>query len=201
MTVTRHDTRLLLDSSYAPGPPVLPSAVSGGVGGSRERRKSCQAGLVPPRVKAWLLLTVALLKSLVRRLFNNGGGIAAFRAAYDADGLPPVTASERAELVTFSRCIACGICDRGESERIAASGGAYRGVMPLMLSASRSMPEFRAAAYSLSFVSDEVLAEKELTCPAQVPMRRIAAFLRAKANEVGGAWPLPPRIDSLKPPA
>jgi hypothetical protein len=154
---------------------------------------------VPPRLKAWLLLTVAMLKSFVRRVLRRPSGLAAFRAAYDADGLPPVTPEERAELVTFSRCLACGLCDRGESERIAASGGAYRGVMPLMLSASRSMPDFRAAAYSLSFVSDEVLAEKEKTCPAAVPMRRIAAFLRAKANEVGGPWPLPARTESLKP--
>ena len=155
---------------------------------------------MPARLKAWLLLTLAMMKALLRRAFGNKSGIAAFRRAYDADGLPPVTASERAELATFSRCLACGMCDRGEGERIAASGGAYRGVMPLMLSASRSMPDFRAAAYSLSFVSDEVLAEKEKICPAQVPMRRIAAFLRAKANEVGGPWPLPARIDSLPPP-
>ena len=156
---------------------------------------------MPPRLKAWLLLTVAMIQSLLRRLFGRASGIAAFRRAYDADGLPPVTAAERAELTTFSRCIACGICDRGESERIAASGGAYRGVMPLMLAASRSMPDFRAAAYSLGFVTDEVLAEKEGSCPAQVPMRRVAAFLRAKSDEVGGAWPLPPRIESLPPPA
>jgi hypothetical protein len=146
-----------------------------------------------------MLLTLAMLKSLLRRLFGKAGGIAAFRRAYDADGLPPVTLAERAELSTFSRCLACGLCDRGESERIAASGGAYRGVMPLILSASRSMPDFRAAAYSLSFVSDEVLAEKERACPAAVPMRRVAAFLRAKAAEVGGPWPLPSRIQSLPP--
>jgi hypothetical protein len=71
--------------------------------------------------------------------------------------------------------------------------------MPLMLSASRSMPDFRAAAYSLSFVSDDVLATKEPLCPTRVPMRRIAAFIRDQANEVGGPWPLPPRIDSLPP--
>lgn len=196
MTVTRHDTPAFA-LSYGPGPSVLPRAGIRAVAG----RGTCQSALVPPRLKAWLLLTVALLKSLVRRLFGKAGGIEAFRANYDADGLPPVSAEERAELPTFSRCIACGICDRGESERIAASGGAYRGVMPLMLSASRSMPEFRAAAYSLSFVSDEVLAEKERACPANVPMRRIAAFLRAKADEVGGPWPLPARTESLKPPS
>ena len=156
---------------------------------------------MPPRLKAWLLLTIAMLKSLLARLFGRAGGIAAFREAYDADGLPPVTAEERAEFASFSRCIACGICDRGEGDRIAASGGAYRGVMPLMLSGSRSMPDFRAAAYSLSFVSDDVLAEKEQSCPANVPMRRIARFLRAKADEVGGPWPLPARIESLQPPA
>lgn len=141
-----------------------------------------------------------MVQSIVKRLFGKASGIAAFRRNYDADGLPPVTAEERREVTSFSRCLACGICDRGESERIAASGGAYRGVMPLMLSASRSMPDFRAAAYSLSFVTDEALAEKEKSCPAQVPMRRIAAFLRAKANEVGGPWPLPPHVDSLRPP-
>ena len=160
---------------------------------------ACQPGQVPPRLKAWLLLSWALVKSLVRRAFGKAGGIAAFRQAYDADGLPPVTGAERLEFASFSRCIACGICDRGESGRIAASGGAYRGVMPLMLSASRSMPDFRAAAYSLSFVSDEVLAEKERSCPSNVPMRRIAAFLRAKADEVGGAWPLPPHVESIRP--
>ncbi len=155
---------------------------------------------MPARLKAWLLLALAMMKALLRRMFGHKSGIAAFRQAYDADGLPPVTASERAEFSAFSRCIACGICDRGEADRIAASGGAYRGVMSLMLSASRSMPEFRAAAYSLSFVSDDVLLGKESACPAQVPMRRVAAFLRAKADEVGGPWPLPSRIDSLPPP-
>jgi succinate dehydrogenase/fumarate reductase-like Fe-S protein len=154
---------------------------------------------VPPRLKAWLLLTLSMLQSLLKRALGRPSGIAAFRKAYDADGLPPVTSAEREEVASFSRCVACGLCDRGESERIAASGGAYRGVMSLMLSASRSMPDFRAAAYSLSFVSDEVLAEKERVCPTQVPMRRIARFLRAKADEVGGPWPLPARVDSLRP--
>ena len=150
-------------------------------------------------MKAWLLLTWALLKSLLARLFGRAHGIAAFRANYDGDGLPPVTAQERREFPSFSRCVACGICDRGEAERIAASGGAYRGVMSLMLSASRSMPDFRAAAYSASFVSDEALAAKEPLCPAEVPMRQVVRFLRAKADEVGGPWPLPPHVESLRP--
>lgn len=155
---------------------------------------------MPPRLKALLLLAAYLLKTIGRRLFTrNKSGIAAFRAAYDADGLPPVSPEERAAMPAFSRCIACGLCDRGEAERIQASGGAYRGVMALVLAGSRSMPDYRAAAYSFSFVSDEVLAQKELICPTQVPFRAIARFVRDKAGAVGGALPLPGRIESLPP--
>jgi hypothetical protein len=102
-------------------------------------------------------------------------------------------------MTAFGRCIACGLCDRGEADRIARSGGAYRGVMALVLAASRSMPDFRAAAYSFSFVPDEVLAEKERICPTGVPFRDIARFVRDKASAVGGPLPLPERVASLPP--
>src|SRR5260221_5129831 len=155
---------------------------------------------MPPRLKAILLLALFLMKAVLRRLFTNRkSGIAAFRANYDADGLPPVSSAEREEMPAFSRCIACGLCDRGEASRIEASGGAYRGVMALVLAGSRSMPDYRAAAYSFGFVSDEVLAEKEKICPTGVPFRALARFVRNKASAVGGALPLPERIDSLPP--
>jgi hypothetical protein len=155
---------------------------------------------MPPRLKAILLLALYLVKTVFRRLFtHNKSGIAAFRANYDADGLPPVSLDEREEMPAFSRCIACGLCDRGEAQRIEASGGAYRGVMALVLAGSRSMPDYRAAAYSFSFVTDDVLAEKEKICPTGVPFRSIARFVRDKASAVGGPLPLPARIDSLPP--
>ena len=52
-------------------------------------------------------------------------GIALFHENYEADRLPAVDAADRARLATFSRCFACGLCDVGEAERIAASRGAY----------------------------------------------------------------------------
>lgn len=152
------------------------------------------------RVKALVLLALSLVVTIVRRTFGRRGtGIRAFRENYDADGLPPVTPAERAAMSGFHRCIACALCDRGEAERIARSGGAYRGVMALMLSGSRSMPDFRAASYSFSFVPESVLAEKETICPTGVPMVAIARFVRAKAEAVGGPLPLPPRVSSLPP--
>jgi hypothetical protein len=156
---------------------------------------------VPARFKALWLLAWTLVLTLVRRLLRPSAGLTAFRENYDGDGLPPVTPQERATMATFSRCIACGMCDRGEAERIRASGGAYRGVMPLMLAASRSMPDYRAAAYSFSFVSAEVLEAKEAVCPTRMPMLAVARFVRAKADQVGGPLPLPPRVTSLPPRA
>jgi hypothetical protein len=145
------------------------------------------------------LLTCAVIGTLLRRATPPGGGLLQFRVNYDPEGLPPVTEEEREALSEFGRCIACGLCDRGEAERIKKSGGAYRGLMPLMLAASRSMPDFRAAAYSFSFVSEEVLGEKERLCPTRMPMRKVARFVRDKAEEVGGPLPLPTRIASLPP--
>jgi hypothetical protein len=57
--------------------------------------------------------------------------------------------------------------------------------MDLMLASSRSMPDYDAAARSFAAVGDERLAELETRCPTQVPMRKVAAFVRAKASEVG----------------
>lgn len=152
---------------------------------------------VSGRLKAFLLLALALLRTLVRRAFGGGrGGIAAFRENYDADGLPPLSGEERSELGSFGRCIACGLCDRGEAGRIAASGGAYRGVMSLILAGSRSMPDFRAAAVAFDHVPEDVLADKELLCPTGVPFRRIAQFVREKADEVGGPLLLPSAVSS-----
>jgi hypothetical protein len=152
------------------------------------------------RIKALFLLALALVKTLLGRVFSGKhDGIAAFRKNYDADGLPPVTPDERSAMVAFQRCVACGLCDRGESERIARSGGAYRGVMGLVIAGSRSMPEFRAAAYGFDFVPEEVLAEKERICPVRIPFRRVAAFVRDKAAAVGGPLPLPSHVASLPP--
>jgi hypothetical protein len=138
---------------------------------------------VPPRIKALFLLAFALVRTLLRRAVGGGrDGLRSFRKNYAADGLAPVTLEERNKMADFGGCIACGICDRGESVRIARSQGAYAGVMEAVLAASRSMPDYAAATIAFSHVSDELLTEKERTCPTAVPMRQIAAFVRDKAS-------------------
>ena len=145
---------------------------------------------MPPRLKAFLLLASTLVRTLIRRLLGQGRrGLAAFRENYAADGLAPLSVEDRADLPTMSGCIACGVCDRGESARIAASNGAYPGVMALILAGSRSMPDFAAAAIGFAHVPDAILAEKETRCPTGVPMRRIARFVREKAGEARVSLP------------
>ena len=68
------------------------------------------------------------------------------------------------------------------AERIRQSGGAYRGVMPIVLAASRSMPGVQVAAAGLKWVSPDVLRRKEADCPADVPIARIARFMTERAR-------------------
>jgi hypothetical protein len=136
------------------------------------------------RAHALVILAWALLRTLVTSLLGRRRGLADFRRSYAADRLPPVSSEERAVLVRAGSCLACGLCDVGEGAAIARSVGAYAGVMDLMLASSRSMPDYDAAARSFASVTDERLAVLERRCPARVPMRDVAAFVRAKADQV-----------------
>ena len=136
------------------------------------------------RLHALLILAWALVRSLLSPLFGARRGLSDFRRSYASDRLPPVTADERRYLPQLSGCIACGLCNVGEGMRVAGSRGVYAGVMDLMLATSRSMPDYDAAARSFEAIGNERLAELELRCPARVPMRQLASFVRAKAAEV-----------------
>lgn len=136
------------------------------------------------RVHALFILGWAFVKSLVIRLFGSPRGIAQFEENYRADRLPAVTPEEReTELPAFSGCIACGLCDVGEGERIARSNGAYPGLMQLILGSSRSMPDYDAAALGFAHVPEDVLRDREAICPTGVPMRRLARFVATKAQQ------------------
>lgn len=134
------------------------------------------------RLNAILLLALSFVRTMLVNLFGGRRGLQGFHENYAADRLAAISREERNALPSWSGCIACGLCNVGEGERIAASRGAYQGVMDLMLASSRSMPDYDAAARSFSFVPDERLGELEDRCPTRVPMRAIARFVRSKAR-------------------
>ncbi|HTJ80226.1 MAG TPA: hypothetical protein VL400_00845 [Polyangiaceae bacterium] len=140
--------------------------------------------VVSGRALAAWVLAGALVRVLVARAFGAFTGLGLFRANYGPDRLPPVDPSEREAMASFGRCIACGRCDVGEAERVAASRGEYPGVMQFVLASSRSMPDFDAAERALAWVPEDVLVAKDRICPAGVPISRLARFVRAKAAAV-----------------
>jgi hypothetical protein len=137
------------------------------------------------RVLALVVLAWSLIKVLVGRFFGRKTGLPLFHENYDADGLPALDADERERMRRFERCIACGRCDIGEAERIAASGGRYAGLMPIVLASTRNMPDYDAAVEALSFIPDTELVRKEKVCPTGVPFADLAKFVRAKAISRG----------------
>jgi succinate dehydrogenase/fumarate reductase-like Fe-S protein len=139
------------------------------------------------RVQALFILAWALVRSLLAPLLGKRRGLADFERSYGPDRLPALSLEERDLVTKMGGCIACGLCNVGEGAAMTRSKGAYRGVMDLMLASSRSMPDYDAALRSFDAVSDARLGELEGRCPAHVPMRRVAAFVRAKAAQMQAA--------------
>lgn len=137
--------------------------------------------MISGRALALVVLAWSLVKVLVGRLFGRKTGLPLFHENYDADGLPALDSAERERMPQFERCIACGRCDVGEAERIASSGGRYAGLMPIVLAASRSMPDYEAAVEALNFIPESELKRKEKVCPTGVPFVELAKFVRVKA--------------------
>jgi hypothetical protein len=134
------------------------------------------------RIKALFLLAFALLRTLWRLVWHRHiDGLARFRENYAEDGLTSLNEHERQQMRHFGRCIACGRCDRGDAPRVLASKGTFRGTMGLVLAASRSMPDYRAAARGFAHLSEAELEMKERLCPTRVPIRELARFVQANA--------------------
>jgi hypothetical protein len=144
--------------------------------------KDSGVGVLSGRALALALLAWSFLKVLAKLLFTRQPpGLERFHENYDTEGLAPIDPDERDAIERFSACIACGRCDLGEAERIAASRGQYPGLMQLVLASSRSMPDYDAAARGFAHVPEDVLAEKVARCPVAIPFPELAAFVRAKA--------------------
>lgn len=134
------------------------------------------------RPLALTLLAWSLVKTTWARLFGRKTGLLLFRENYEADRLPAIEVGERERIATFSRCMACGLCNVGEAERMERSRGAYPGMMSVVLGSSRSMPDYDAAVLALDHVPEDVLRQKEAICPVGVPFVELSRFVRKKAN-------------------
>ena len=142
-----------------------------------------RTSVLPGPVRSLFILATAFFKVQLRRLFGHRTGLPVFEANYGPDKLPALSAPQQADLPAYSSCIACGLCDAGEGERMARSKGAYPGLMQLVLASTRSFPDYDAAVLAFDHVPEAVLAEKEAICPTGVPFVKLARFVRAKAAD------------------
>jgi len=133
-------------------------------------------------ILGWSLVRVLVKQALTKRAV----GLSEFQEAYGAEGLNPVDKSDRERMPRFGNCIACGRCDIGEGERIAASNGAYPGLMQLVLASTRNMPDYDAAAHAFAHVPEEVLRQKEPRCPTRIPFAELARFVTKQAIDGDG---------------
>lgn len=141
------------------------------------------------RALAVVVLGWAMLRATVKRLFGAVTGLRLFHENYGRERLLPVDGATREAMGAFSRCIACARCDVGEAERIAASRGAYPGLMRFVLASSRSMPDYDAAALAIEHVPLDVLRAKERLCPTGVPFVALVRFVQTKARRARRAGP------------
>lgn len=149
-----------------------------------EPSSSSKVGVLSGLALAAALLVWSLLKVVFRTLFTKPPpGLEVFHDNYGTEGLAPIGRDERHALARFSRCIACGRCDVGEGERVAASDGEYPGLMQLVLASTRSMPDYDAAARGFAHVPEDVLRAKARRCPVRIPFADLAAFVKARAGE------------------
>lgn len=151
-------------------------------------------GVLSGRALAVVVLGWAMLRATVKRLFGAVTGLRLFHENYGRERLLPVDRETREAMGAFSRCIGCARCDVGEAERVAASRGAYPGLMRFVLASSRSMPDYDAAALAIAHVPPDVLRAKESLCPTGVPFVALGHFVQTKARRARRPGPPDPNV-------
>jgi heterodisulfide reductase subunit C len=116
----------------------------------------------------------------VKRLFQRGGGLERFEAAFAADRLAPTSAADREISFLASRCIGCGLCEPGC--RMAAASPAVRalGLPSAFRLVGRSGGDLAAARDLLA--ACQACAGCQALCPTGVPIGRVLSGLAERAG-------------------
>ncbi len=126
-------------------------------------------------------------RQLLRRVTSRKSGLLQFGENYDADRLRPMTSEDRAQLPSFSGCIACGMCDAVFDAYDRTARGEFRGPSDLPLAYTRNLPDYDALPTFVKHLRKGDLEALERVCPARIPFRRLAVFVDRRAAELGAA--------------
>lgn len=137
------------------------------------------------------------VRQLFLRAIGRAPGLKAFQENYANDRLLPFSMDEREILPSFSRCVACGMCDAAFSGYARVSRSEFRGPSDLPLSYSRNPPDFDGLRKYVRNLKEGDLEALERVCPAKVPFRRLVVFVESQAEKLG-ARELPESVAPLR---
>lgn len=125
------------------------------------------------------------VRQLVLRAVGRAPGLRVFEENYANDRLLPMSTDEREILPSFSRCIACGMCDAAFTGYARVTRSEFRGPSDLPLSYSRNPPDFDGLRKYVRNLKEGDLEALERVCPAKVPFRRLVVFVESQAQRLG----------------
>ena len=122
----------------------------------------------------------------LRMLFSGDErtGKQKFLDNYAREGLLPTSAEDREVLHAASRCIHCGLCDAYDAALSSLPRTLYDGASAIPVAWARATPDLPTARAALQRILPEQLARAEAVCPTRVPLRRVAAYLQRKLEEL-----------------
>jgi hypothetical protein len=121
------------------------------------------------------------VRRLLARALWRQRGLLRFRRSYEREGLFSLDREEQEAIACMSRCIACGVCDAHFGAYESISRTALRGPSDLVLSQSRSLPDWAALAVPLAQLERGDLDTIERLCPARIPLARVARVAKKRA--------------------
>ena len=122
-------------------------------------------------------------RQILRRIARPHRGLEEFRSNYGADRLLPMTRENRDSLPSFSKCIACGLCDH--AIRISGeSSPTFLGPQQFALAGTRNLPDYDALLPTIEILQRANLKELERICPVHVPFEKMVEFADVQAKEL-----------------
>jgi succinate dehydrogenase/fumarate reductase-like Fe-S protein len=127
------------------------------------------------------------LHQLKKPFASDVPGKQRFLESYGPDGLVPLDERARARLPSYEGCLSCGLCDAMCGSLAAARRHLFNGPSDLATSLSRDFTAFpRLLAQLDAWGTCADCTRCEAVCPTGVPLRELAAFVRALAEAAAG---------------
>jgi succinate dehydrogenase/fumarate reductase-like Fe-S protein len=138
-------------------------------------------------IYAQLVFFCYVLLHFVKRPFRRlAKGHLQFLQQYGAEGLEPLTSSDKKLLGRLSQCIHCGYCDSACPNLGSYPRSQFPGPSYLVTTLARATPDFWAAGVDFSLCAECDRCER--ACPNRVPVKEALEFIEVKTPKFRAAY-------------